>query len=194
MYKKIQPIIFPKFNSINVNMMPFIFGDIQSIPEEIKPYQEIINSCNLEKGKIAYLTISESLVRSGTTQRRAGIHVESPFGMSWGGGGWGGMTPDTGLYMASNDGACQIWDEIIEERDKFGGCSVKTQGQKMQENMLYWLTDKTPHEALPSKENFKRQFIRIVSNDISVWFSKHNTPNPKGIQPECEIVHFDKFA
>jgi hypothetical protein len=62
--------------------------------------------------------------------------------------------------------------------------------------------DRTPHESLPVKapENDPmathayRQFFRLVVGSISVWYSKHNTPNPLGMLPDAPISNEDKFA
>ena len=35
--------------------------------------------------------------------------------------------------------------------------------------------------------------VKLVVGPIGVWYSKHNTPNPLGVQPDVEIVEFDKF-
>lgn len=56
------------------------------------------------------------------------------------------------------------------------------------------MTDKTPHQALPSTEDRYRQFFRLVSSEISVWFSKHNTKNPYGVEPTCDIMDTEKFS
>lgn len=193
MYKQLNTIQFPKFQGIMVNMMPIIVGDENSLPDYLKPYQSLINECSLEKGSLAYLTVRESHIRELATQSRGGIHVEAPKMKAWGGGSWGGMALDKGVYMASTDGACRVWNEICEDRDEHGACSPTTEGQIMIPSTLYWMTDKTPHEALPSQPNTNRQFFRLVSDEISVWFAQHNTPNPKGIMPNCEISHINKF-
>jgi hypothetical protein len=101
----IDSIVFPAFTGIKCNMMPFIQGDSKSIPEEYKAYADIINNIYLEKGLIGYLTIDESFVEGGKSQRGfnsrgidRNVHVEvgslksqKMFG-SWGdsGGSWGG--------------------------------------------------------------------------------------------------------
>lgn len=194
MLKEIQSVSFPNFKGIMINMMPIIVGDEQSLPENIKPYQEMINSTSLKQGDIAYLTIRESVIGKNQSQGRGGIHVEAPKLNAWGGGGWGGLSLDKGIYMASNDGACRAWNEIVEERDLHGGCKPLTDNIiKMKPSTLYWMTDKTPHESLVSQENFKRQFFRLVSDEISLWFAQHNTPNPLGILPNCPITQVNKF-
>ena len=193
MLKELNQINFPNFQGIMVNMMPIIVCDINSLPDNLKPYQKLINQTNLKAGSLAYLTVRESFISQESTQSRGGIHVEAPKLNSWGGGGWGGISPDKGIYMASNDGACRAWNEIVEDRDEHGGCNPLTNAIHMKPSTLYWMTDKTPHEALPSKANTHRQFFRLVSDEISLWFAQHNTPNPLGILPNCPITQVNKF-
>ena len=65
-----------------VNMMPFVISDITSLPEICKPYWPLIQQCRGRNTKnsseIAYLTIDERSVVPGASQRRSGLHVESP--------------------------------------------------------------------------------------------------------------------
>ena len=192
-YQEVSRINFPQFNGLMINMMPVIVGDIDSLPDELKSYHSIINQTRLEQGSLAYLTVRESIITSNAPQSRGGIHVEAPKLNAWGGGAWGGISFDKGVYMASTDGACNVWDELAHDRDHQGACSVSTVPEKMKESMLYWITDKTPHQALPSAVGTQRQFFRLVSDEISVWYSQHNTKNPKGIMPNCEIVDYNKF-
>jgi hypothetical protein len=60
-------------------------------------------------------------------------------------------------------------------------------------NVMYWITDQTPHESLPVRETTYRQFFRLVSPEVAVWFAKNNTRNPLGVEPQCRIVYGDKF-
>ena len=90
---------FPKSTNININMMPFKVGtDFKScqLPEYIKPYWPLISAClepqmaraswhmwptesiPSDVGKVYYLTIQESYVEKGKSQRRPGLHVDSP--------------------------------------------------------------------------------------------------------------------
>ncbi len=192
-YQTLNKIQFPTFQGIMVNMMPIIVGDLSKLPKELHGYQQLIEQTRLEKGSLAYLTVRESVIQGQRSQGRGGIHVEAPKLNCWGGGNWGGCIDNKGIYMASNDGACNIWNEYIEDRDQFGACTPTTQPEKMLANTLYWLTDKTPHEALPSEDGFERQFFRLVSDEVSLWYSQHNTPNPLGVLPACQIVHHNKF-
>ncbi len=61
-------------------------------------------------------------------------------------------------------------------------------------NQLIWLTDRTPHEALPQEHDGCRQFFRLVTSKISVWFEEHSTPNPMVPLPEyVEVIRGSKF-
>lgn len=214
-YKELQEVILPKSTGVSVNMMPFILGDLNSVPENLRQYDEIIQMCKFgsRKGEVAYLTIDERPVISGLSQRRGGPHTEAgaisfggavrgSFGsglgsLGWGGGSWGGASPDAGLYMLNNqENTCQIWDESVETLGINGHLdaeSLNSEPKMVKSNTLYWLHDRTPHEALPSSENYSRQFLRIVSPDIGAWYRKESTENPFGIKPNCPILE-TKFA
>ncbi len=64
------------------------------------------------------------------------------------------------------------------------------------ERELCWLTDRTPHMALPVVHPTHRQFFRLVTKGVNVWYAKHSTPNPLGILPpeSVRIIEVDKFA
>jgi len=192
--REIHNVRFPGSSRQMVNMMPIIFGDGDSIPGNLKRYEEMIGSCNFENGTTVYLTVNESNVEPSTTQRRPGIHIESPLSFGWGGGGgWGGRENNLGLYMASTDGATRVWDCLVEDRDNHGRVNISEgiDSFRMKESCLYWMTDHTPHEALPSSGS--RQFFRLVSHKIGGWFSKHNTANPLGVKPDAPIIGYNKF-
>ena len=60
--------------------------------------------------------------------------------------------------------------------------------------MLYC---RTPHESLPLREATFRQFFRIVTSNVSLWYRDHSTPNPLGVEPDPEITRTvvgDKFS
>ncbi len=217
-------VSFPKPQGININMMPFVFGDKSSLPKEYHGYLPLIEKANFAKGSVAYLTIHESVVEKGSTQRRPGLHTDGTNGElaesssdggwgggSWGGGssnvdsggwggGWGGIKESKGIYIASSDGTCNIYDAYVSNKnvDKHGGTlkeSVQnTKCVSAKPSTMYWITDRTPHESIPVKETTNRQFFRLVSEDIHAWYKKHSTPNPLGIEPKCPIVDVDKFA
>jgi len=77
----VAQVAFPSPKNININMMPFIMGHAESIPSEYRHYQAMIDQCPIdvqEWGKVGYLTIHESYVKPGESQRRSGLHTESP--------------------------------------------------------------------------------------------------------------------
>ena len=65
----------------------------------------------------------------------------------------------------------------------------------LEANELIWMTDTTPHESLPLEPGTYRQYFRLVTSDVSVWYAKHSTPNPKGIKPGSgvRVIYEDKF-
>jgi len=176
---------------ININMMPFCPSSLFStLPKNIfDQYGPLIVSCFLKQEDLlntCYLTISES-TQIGNSQRRGGIHVEKHPSLSWGGGHWGsGSSKDGikgGIYMASTlDNTCRAWDTQIEEPGEMGDCSefeeFLDEPVYMEAEKLYWMTDATPHESLPHK-GFRR-FFRLVTSNVSIWYAKHSTSNPKG--------------
>uniref|UniRef100_A0A7S1B2U5 Ubiquitin-like domain-containing protein n=1 Tax=Noctiluca scintillans TaxID=2966 RepID=A0A7S1B2U5_NOCSC len=121
-------VSFPAPKDININMMPFIFGDESSLPEECRGYWEMTQRCrpkyfgSSEDGKVCFLTIHEGMVEKGLSQRRPGVHVErsevevkgwpSDRHIAWGGG-----APDNwegGLYIASSvDSSTKIWSATV---------------------------------------------------------------------------------
>ena len=80
-----SPIKFPPKQDLNINMMPFVmstgFSD-SGLPSYLKGWYPIIKTClqtdRSQLNKIGYLTVQESLVEKGKTQRRPGLHVETP--------------------------------------------------------------------------------------------------------------------
>ena len=74
-----QTIQFPVPQDLNINMMPFIIGDRDSIPIELLPWWPIITSSRLDichSGEIGYITIREGFIEAGQTQSRPGLHTD----------------------------------------------------------------------------------------------------------------------
>ena len=63
---------------------------------------------------------------------------------------------------------------------------------KILQNTLYWFTDRTPHECLKVKNDICRQFFRLVTHKVSIWYKEHNTSNPNGIIPDKKITRIVK--
>jgi hypothetical protein len=212
---------FPEAEGRNVNMMPFVLGDKESLPEELHPYYDsCITRCPVmadEIGTVCYLTVAEGFVTASGTQRRGGLHVEAPgsycgkdshfvAGLEhrWGCGV--ALQPDElhgGIFMASNmPGTCAVWNALVDTQtgavDSHGGMDhlrpFLGPATKLSANELVWFTDKTPHEALPQEEDGYRQFFRVVTTGITLWFEDHSTPNPKCPLPDhIQIITGSKF-
>lgn len=237
-------VTFPPSRGLNVNMMPFkLHAPVATLPTELHPYIDAIfkipgmnkpvcKSLHSVHNRIAYITVQESDVLAGATQRRAGLHIESPLAqrcgegfiakpggmrlpndpydayqsIAWGMGrsenGW----PIDGIYMASNvSDSCVVYPALVEYpeiiTDAHGALppcarSILGEGRRLKAGELCWITDRTPHEALPLDSHdplVHRQFFRVVVGPVGVWYSKHNTANPLGIAPDAAIVHDDKF-
>ena len=74
-------IDFPPPKNRNVNMMPFIFGDMSSLPIDLRCFAKCIKACPVSPsdiGKVFYLTVQETYVDPESTQRREGLHIEAP--------------------------------------------------------------------------------------------------------------------
>ncbi|KAI9318290.1 hypothetical protein DFJ73DRAFT_344285 [Zopfochytrium polystomum] len=78
-----------------------------------------------------------------------------------------------------------------------GTSTTHRAGKTLAAHELVWMTDRTPHEALPTRERVFRQFFRLVTSNVTVWYADHSTRNdergvvpPKGVR----VVHGDKFA
>lgn len=184
------------------------------------------------KDRIVYLTVQESMVPVGKSQRRPGLHIERPLAvqrtgmihppsaasksmyrsLAWGLGcytPYGGIPVD-GIYMASNiSDSCEVHPAQIKDpaefTDIYGGIQHAKDylgnGRKLKNNEICWMTDATPHESLPvvapasdpTAEFVQRSFFRLVVGDISICYSKYNTQNPLGIQPDCPVSDEDKY-
>lgn len=90
---------FPQPNDRNVNMMPFLLDDVESLPENLRCYWPMIEQCTATlvdadaslpslpgrrrksdgsalAGRVGYLTVQEGIVPKGSSQRRPGLHTE----------------------------------------------------------------------------------------------------------------------
>lgn len=228
-------LVFPPPSDININMMPIKIFDVESIPLNCRGYLPYIQSCRIVprhpewRDKVVYLTIHESWVPVGESQRRSGLHVERPGCVNCGrisersepyygskhrelcwGLGFYDKIPVDGIYMATNlEDTSRVYPALIksphEVSDEHGGIEhlrdIVGEGQNVPAGTLCWITDCTPHESLPVKaptdrpdvKHVYRQFFRLVVGQISVWYSRHNTPNPLGVQPSAPISDADKF-
>lgn len=225
-FLRLGNVSFPTPNDININMMPFVIGHPESIPPEYRQYVKLLQlcqgyECSSEEGKIGYLTIQESLVREGDSQRRPGLHTEAPGLVTISGGKgvvrvephWGNgdfLCPVSeiqgGIYMASTlSDSCRVWNaRVAKHCDVIGHLGdvehlrhFLDEGATMKKNELFWITDATPHESLPLNKDQYRQYFRFVTSDVTVWYEKHSTKNRLGIEPDprmTQIISEDKFV
>ena len=96
----------PRTQPREVNMMPFVMNDLSSLPKDLAAdYGDMIKACvqtltEEEQGRVGYLTVHESFVPPGKSQRRPGLHTEgysippsikNGIKSAWGWGQWGGQ-------------------------------------------------------------------------------------------------------
>eukprot|EP01129_Flabellula_baltica_P011447 TRINITY_DN5014_c0_g1_i1.p1 TRINITY_DN5014_c0_g1~~TRINITY_DN5014_c0_g1_i1.p1 ORF type:complete len:331 (+),score=61.71 TRINITY_DN5014_c0_g1_i1:207-1199(+) len=208
---------FPKRKGLYCNMMPFIIGHRSSLPPEYDEYYRcLISKLPFhpdEIGQVGYLTVDERIVEPGESHRRPGLHIESPgilvnggehgfakpISIFWGSGDFVGDMPYGGIYMGSNiSDTCCVWDLKLD-RETAGDLGdiehlrpYLGEGILLKSNEIYWITDTTPHESLPVRNRVYRQFFRVVTSNISVWYDEHSTRNPL-VEPEAEIIYGSKF-
>jgi hypothetical protein len=180
-------IEFPKYSGVRCLMMPYIQGESCSVPEEFRGYAAILESLFFKRGDVGYLTIDESPAFSGKPHRGAhskherALHTEAgvrDFSACWGGGGWGTsdfVRLDDGVEVLlannSND-TCAVWGATHRDTSIDGDLGHIEKYYPYEKSRLMVAGDVerigifTPHESLPVKKTFNRQFLRIVSSGV----------------------------
>eukprot|EP00732_Lithocolla_globosa_P005773 Lithocolla_globosa_v1_NODE_6216_length_1121_cov_10.208255.p1 type:complete len:320 gc:universal NODE_6216_length_1121_cov_10.208255:976-17(-) len=111
-----------------------------------------------------------------------------------------------GIYMASNvPYSTRVYPTTIRQDctdqvgshgdlEHFRWCLGK--GYHLPANVMVWMTDRTPHESLPMSKPTYRQYFRLVTSDVGMWYEDHSTKNRLGIVPpeHVKIVKGDKFS
>lgn len=189
----VNTIQFPEFTGVKCTMMPFIQGESTSLPEQYSTYAKIINENYLEKGEIGFLTIHESFVDAGKSQRgynskgiNRNVHIEvgrhennNHWGGSGGGSSWGGkyktlLDEKTKVLIANSiSDTCRMWD--VEERrfTKDGDLSEyindypEDAGVLLKSGQVAKISIFTPHECLNQSYSGNRQFFRIVGRGVT---------------------------
>ncbi|KAK3262522.1 hypothetical protein CYMTET_28630 [Cymbomonas tetramitiformis] len=168
-------------NPININMMPIIIGAKDSIPVSCRKYYPVLEAClksslvsSSMEGCMGYLTIQESEVPTNTSQRRPGLHTETPgicrdrgsyfHGKSLGWGqGWAKPRLLGGIFMASTlADSCEVWENAqvteptviarhgdVEHLRATLASTRELRPRRLKANEMVWITDTTPHESLP---------------------------------------------
>lgn len=181
-------IKFPEFTGLRCLMMPYIQGDLASVPSKYHDYIDIIRDVWIKRGDVGYLTIDESIANKGKPHRgkraktNRALHTEAgrdPNKMyQWGGGKWGSsnhvtLDADVKILLANNlDNSCAVWDATHEDTSSDGDIGYESNMYPYEEAVLikagevHQIGILTPHESLPVKETTKRQFLRIVSSGV----------------------------
>jgi hypothetical protein len=180
-------IVFPKYSGIKCNMIPFVQGDSSSLPEIYQPYAEIIDENFLEKGEIGFLTIHESFVQGGQSQRgynsaghKRNVHIEvgrskesNRWGSSWGKGSNTRLDDDTKVLIANSiSGTCRVWDAIEMSDTLDGDLSAyidrypENTGILLLAGEVAKISIFTPHECVVQQRAGARQFFRIVGSGV----------------------------
>lgn len=198
--EKVGEINFPVTNNnVRCLMMPFIQGDISSIPSRFSSYFEVLKDTYLEKGDIGFLTIDESFVEEGQIHRgdrskfKRAIHTEAGklinhqklgWGHPWAGKYTTYLEPNTRVLIANNiDDSCVLFDHYHEDTSDdgdIGHCSSKypyEDGIFMKNGEVYEMGLLTPHESLPLSKSENRKFLRIVSSGVT-GREEYFTKNP----------------
>lgn len=260
-FAHVQNVDFPEPKGRHVNMMPFVMGDVQTLPDNLRCYWPMIESClralpKAELLRVGYLTVTESEVPKGEPQRRGGLHTEGfmreacdasggggrcskqPYWHRWGfGRAMDNGRFDGGIFVASSvSNSSQVYNVCVPPTLVGRGGDVEhlrpvlegawpDSGQPrlvgpkggpagsahligisarhsepashpitLQAGQLFWMTDRTPHESLPLAEGGPRQFFRLVTSPVDMWYAAHATPNPLGVLPACAVLGHDKFT
>lgn len=196
--KNLGVVQLPIFTGTRIMMMPFLLEDVVSIPGEHAQWRGFVASILQKSGApkvgTAYLTIDESLVEGGETQRRPGLHVDGigPEGKEggWGGGGgWG----TNGMIVAASVAGCNVYAGNFNGYPGANGdcshlkdeCNTKER-ILLDSNQAYWLGPMTVHEVFPMEKTTERQFVRISMPSTAPWYEGY-TENRNGIKPTGPI-------
>ena len=101
--------------------------------------------------------------------------------------------------MASTvDSTCRVWDCYVEQPGSMGDCShlekLLKKPIELKANELRWLTDSCPHEAIPQTKEGPRQFFRLVTSAVDLWYESHSTKNPLVSLPKnVKVIRGNKF-
>lgn len=99
-------------------------------------------------------------------------------GGGWGGGGWGRshtttLDHDVQILLANNlDDSCAVWNATHEDTSIDGDIGHAAEQYPYEDAVLmkagevHQIGILTPHESLPVRATFKRQFLRIISSGV----------------------------
>lgn len=131
----------PTDAAVRVNMLPFVMGDVDSLPPACREYHPLVAQClkclpATAAQQVGYLTVDEGWVEAGKSQRRRGAHtdgfaveacvgrgsgasvgrlLEKPIFHPWGRGSLiSAGRVEGGIFMASDvGGTTAVWDCVL---------------------------------------------------------------------------------
>jgi hypothetical protein len=180
-------VLFPKFTGARCYMMPFVQGRPESLPDAYKSYADIVENFSVpgQDGQIGLITIDESYVEAGKSQRGYGagnrtIHTEAclekgvaRWGSTWSSSQAVKLDPDVRVLIANSIAdTCMIWNVAVEDTTPDGDLSMRENefplhtGRLMAAGELMEIGIFTPHEPIVQKESGNRQFFRIVGTGV----------------------------
>lgn len=201
-------IAFPEFNALRCYMMPFIQGRPETLPDRFASYAGIVEDLVLsgQDGEMGLLTIDESHVEAGASQRGYGagkrtIHTEAcvsgprlswgPATPTWGPSPFVSLDPKTRVLIANSiPDTCMVWDVEVEDTTPDGDLShradefPRSNGKMMQSGEVLEIGIFTPHEPIAQVEAGPRQFFRIVGTGVTGredYFTRNEVLDRMGI-------------
>lgn len=185
-------MVFPEFTGARCYMMPFIQGRADSLPAAYAGYGEVVETFSLpgQEGQLGLITIDESFVEAGQSQRGYGagertIHTEACLSgkrLSWGPSPFPTWGPSP--YVCLEEGVrvmiansiadtCMVWDVAVTDTTPNGDLSARADefpretGRLMGAGEVMEIGIFTPHEPIRQRENGNRQFFRIVGTGVT---------------------------
>lgn len=201
-FKSRGRMAFPAYTGARCYMMPFIQGRPESLPAAYAGYGDVVERFVFEgqEGEIGLITIDESMVAAGVSQRGYGagdrtIHTEAclreslltwgPSTPTWGDGpGFVELDRDTRVMIANSiPETCMVWGVDVEDTTSDGDLSARaeafprTAGRMMDAGEVLEIGIFTPHEPIAQPKGGPRQFFRIVGRGVH-GREKYFTRNP----------------
>ncbi|MEY8802062.1 hypothetical protein AB9K35_17430 [Leisingera sp. XS_AS12] len=178
---------FPEYTGARCYMMPFIQGRGDSLPEAFASYREVVDRFALpdQEGELGLITIDESFVEAGRSQRGYGagdrtIHTEAclsgenlSWGPTWGPSPFVRLERSTRALIANSlPDTCMVWDVDVEDTTRDGDLSARADqfpreaGRMMDAGEVIEIGIFTPHEPIRQRHSGPRQFFRIVGHGV----------------------------
>lgn len=191
----------PEYSGTRIMMMPINMNDTKSLPDNLeryRPMMEKLFEMSPTKTGVGYLTIDEKLIKSGSTHRRSGKHVDGIY--QNGKGGWGGNTGSwgaNGLLTVSSELGCRVFPgTFIGKPGPEGECDHLidqiTSSVELEPGTVYWLDPLCVHESIPMTNDTFRTFVRLSMPSDAPWFEGYDH-NPLGIKPTGPILSRREF-